>query len=70
MWSPTKMAEWVNWRDAEDAAGRELSIEYRVSKPFTLNGAELEEIRVLLCYSNLYGNKGGDMGLIMRCFKQ
>jgi hypothetical protein len=48
----------------------ELSIEYRVSKSFTLNGAELEEIRVLLCYSNLYGNKGGDMVLIMRCFKQ
>lgn len=69
-WTPIKMDEWIDWRNAEDAAGRELSIDYRVSGSFTLNAAELEELRIFLCYHNPYGNKGGDMGLIMRCFKR
>jgi hypothetical protein len=58
-WTPTKMDEWIKWRDAEDAADRGLTIEYRVSGSFTLDEGELEEIRVFLHYHNLYGDKGG-----------
>jgi hypothetical protein len=69
-WTPTKMEEWLDWRSAEDAAGRELSIEYRVSDSFVLNVAELEGIRNFLHYHDPYGDMEGDMGKIMACFKQ
>lgn len=68
-WTPTKLEEWINWRDAEDAAEREMDIQYSVPSSFTLNLEESEGIRNFLHYSDLYGDKTGDMGKIMRCFK-
>jgi hypothetical protein len=68
-WNPTKLGHWVDWRDAEDAAGRGLSIQYRVSGSFTLDAAELEVLRNTLHYHDLYGRRKGDMGKIMKCFK-
>jgi hypothetical protein len=68
-WTPTKLGEWINWRDAEDAAGREISIRYRVSGSFTLDAAELEGLRNASHYHDLYGRREGDMGKIMKCFK-
>jgi hypothetical protein len=70
MWTPTKLEEWINWRDAEHAAGRGLFIRYRVSGSFTLNAAELEEIRYFLHYIDPYGDSNGDMGSPMVCFKR
>ena len=69
-WTPTKMDEWIKWRDAEEAAGRGVSIQYRVSGSFTLDAAELEGIRNFLHYHDPYGDMEGDMGDIMACFKQ
>jgi len=70
MWNPTKMKEWINWRNAEHAAGRGVSVQYRVSGSFTLNAAELEGIRNFLHYHDPYGDMEGDVGGIMACFQQ
>lgn len=69
MWTPTKLKEWIDWRDSEDAAERELDIQYEVSSSFTLTLDELEGLRNFLHYNDLYGDKTGDMGKIMACFK-
>jgi hypothetical protein len=69
-WTPTMLEEWINWRDAEHAAGRGLFIRYRVSGSFTLNAAQLEEIRYFLHYMDPYGDSERDMGSIMGCFKR
>jgi hypothetical protein len=69
-WTPTKTDEWIEWRNAEDAVGRGVSIQYRVSGSFALDAAELEGIRNFLHYHDPYGDMEGDMGSIMACFKQ
>ena len=69
MWTPTKLKEWIDWRDAENAAERELDIQYEVSSSFILTLGELEGLRNFLHYNHLYGDKTGEMGKIIACFK-
>ena len=61
-WTPIKLKEWINWRDAEDAAGRGMDIRYRVSRSFTLKKCDSDDRhpnrnRTFLNNHNLRGNK-------------
>jgi hypothetical protein len=76
-WTPIKLKEWINWRDAEDAAGRGMDIRYRVSRSFTLKKRDSADRhpnrirnrnRTFLNNHNLRGNKTGDMGKIKASF--